>query len=149
MLNHSYHEMTGHYGTAIIPARQENPKDRRNAEGSVKVLETWIFAALRNKEFFTFDKLSKAFREKPEKFNIKPFQKKIGSRLTVSIEEEKDFLMPLPTFPYETPIWFTATILPNPLISVRNRKYSVPYEFIGKRVDGPYHRKQYRTLIRR
>ena len=43
--------------------------------------------------------------------------------------------MPLPASPYETAVWSTATIQPDYLITVGNCKYSVPYEFIGKKVD--------------
>lgn len=135
ILNRSYHEMAEHYGTAIIPARPVKPKDKPNAEGTVKVLETWILAALRNRKFFTFDELNKAIHEKLEEFNAKPFQKKKGSRLSAFIEEEKDFLMPLPASLYETAVWSTATIQPDYLIKIGDCKYSVPYEFIGKKVD--------------
>lgn len=135
VLNRSYHEMAEHYGTAIIPARPVRPKDKPSAEGTVRVIETWILAALRNRKFFTFDELNKAIREKLEEFNAKPFQKKKGSRLAAFIEEEKDFLMPLPASPYETAVWSTATIQPDHLITIGNCKYSVPYEFIGKKVD--------------
>lgn len=62
-------------------------------------------------------------------------RKKKGSRLTAFLEEEKDFLMPLPASLYETAVWSTATIQPDYLITVGNCKYSVPYEFIGKKVD--------------
>lgn len=135
ILNRSYHEMAEHYGTAIIPARPVRPKDKPNAEGTVKVLETWILAALRNRKFFTFQELNKAIHEKLKEFNAKPFQKKKGSRLSAFIEEEKDFLMPLPASPYETDVWSTATIQPDYLITVGDCRYSVPYEFIGKKVD--------------
>ena len=135
ILNRSYHEMAEHYGTTIIPARPVKPKDKPNAEGTVKVLEIWILAALRNRKFFTFDELNKAIHEKLEEFNAKPFQKKKGSRLSAFIEEEKDFLMPLPASPYETAVWSTATIQPDYLIKIGDCKYSVPYEFIGKKVD--------------
>lgn len=135
ILNRSYHEMAEHYGTAIIPARPVKPKDKPNAEGTVKVLETWILAALRNRKFFTFQELNKAIHKKLEEFNAKPFQKKKGSRLSAFLEEERDFLMPLPASPYETAVWSTATIQPDYLITFGNCKYSVPYEFIGKKVD--------------
>ena len=135
ILNRSYHEMAEHYGTAIIPARPVKPKDKPNAEGTVKVLETWILAALRNRKFFTFQELNKAIHEKLEEFNAKPFQEKKGSRLSAFLEEERDFLMPLPASLYETAVWSTATIQPDYLITVGNCKYSVPYEFIGKKVD--------------
>ena len=135
ILNRSYHEMAEHYGTAIIPARPVKPKDKPNAEGTVKVLETWILAALRNRKFFTFQELNKAIHKKLEEFNAKPFQKKKGSRLSAFLEEERDFLMPLPASPYETAVWSTATIQPDYLIKIGDCKYSVPYEFIGKKVD--------------
>lgn len=99
ILNRSYQEMAEYYRTALIPASPVKPKDKPNAESTVMVLETWILAALRNRKFFTFDELNKAIREKLEKFNAKPFQKKKGSRLTAFIEEEKDFLMPSPASP--------------------------------------------------
>ena len=79
--------------------------------------------------------LNKAIHKKLEEFNAKPFQKKKGSRLSAFLEEERDFLMPLPASPYETAVWSTATIQPDYLITVGNCKYSVPYEFIGKKVD--------------
>jgi len=135
ILNRSYHEMAEHYGTAIIPARPVTPKDKPSAEGTVGVIETWIMAALRNRKFFTFEELDQAILQKLQEFNEKPFQKKKGSRLTAFIEEEKDFLMPLPASPYETAVWSKATIQPDYLISVGNCKYSVPYEFIGKEVE--------------
>ena len=40
ILNRSYREMADHYNTAIIPARPLSPKDKPNAEGTVKVIET-------------------------------------------------------------------------------------------------------------
>lgn len=135
VLNRSYHEMAEYYGTAIIPARPVSPKDKPNVEGTVNVMETWILAALRNRKFFSFDELNKAIKEKLEEFNARPFQKRKGSRLTAFLEEEKDFLMPLPASPYETAVWSTATIQPDYLIKIGDCKYSVPYEFIGKKVD--------------
>lgn len=135
VLNRSYHEMAEHYGTAIIPARPVSPKDKPNAEGTVRVIETWILAVLRNRKFFSFEELNRAIREKLQEFNEKPFQKKKGSRLTAFEEEEKSYLMLLPAFPYETAVWSKATIQPDYLITVGNCKYSVPYEFIGKEVE--------------
>lgn len=135
ILNRSYHEMARALWHSNYSARPVKPKDKPNAEGTVKVLETWILAALRNRKFFTFQELNKAIHKKLEEFNAKPFQKKKGSRLSAFLEEERDFLMPLPASPYETAVWSTATIQPDYLITVGNCKYSVPYEFIGKKVD--------------
>jgi hypothetical protein len=43
--------------------------------------------------------------------------------------------MPLPASPHEMAIWTTVTIQPDYLIPVGNCKYSVPHEFIDKKVD--------------
>lgn len=135
ILNRSYHEMAEFYGTAIIPARPRAPKDKPSAEGTVGVIATWIIAALRNRKFFTYAELNEAIREKLKEFNEKPFQKKEGSRLSAFEEEEKPFLMPLPASRYETAIWSDATIQPDYLITDGNCKYSVPHEYISKKVE--------------
>lgn len=61
--------MAEHYGTAVIPARPETPKDKPNAEGTVGgVISTWIIAALRSRKFFSFEELNIAIKEKLNEF---------------------------------------------------------------------------------
>lgn len=127
--------MAEHYGTAVIPARVRRPKDKPNAEGTVGIVSTWIIAALRNQKFFGLTELNKAIREKLNEFNNKPFQKKVGSRLSVFLEEEKPMLLPLPATPYELATWKIATVQFNYHISVDKMHYSVPYEYIKHKVD--------------
>ena len=67
-------------------------------------------------------------------FNHKPFQKKDGSRAD-AFEEEKAFLLPLPTRPFELSEWKTAIVSLNYHISVDKMNYSVPYEYIRQKVD--------------
>ena len=110
-LNTIYHEMAEHYNTAIIPARVRAPKDKPNAEGSVGVISTWITAALRNEQFFSLAELNQAIRKKLKAFVNRPFQKKEGTR------------------------WKQATVQFNYHISVDGMLYSVPYEFIKRKVD--------------
>ncbi|HZJ82729.1 MAG TPA: IS21 family transposase [Clostridia bacterium] len=138
VLNKVYQEMAEHYGTAIIPARPVSPKDKPSVEGTVGVISTWVIAALRNEKFFSFSELNDAVKVKIKEFNSKPFQKKRGSRLSAFEEEEKPFLLPLPTSPYEMAVWSTATIQSDYLITVGKCKYSIPYEFIGHTVDIRY-----------
>lgn len=134
-INKTYQEMAEHYGTAVIPARVRKPKDKPNAEGSVKIISTWIIAALRNQKFFSLAELNNAIREKLQIYNSKPFQKKAGSRLSVFLEEEKPMLLPLPVAPYELATWKIATVQFNYHISVDKMYYSVPYEYIKHKVD--------------
>ena len=105
-----YQEMAEHYGTAIIPARIRAPKDKPNAEGSVRNVSTWITAALRNEQFFSLSELNTAIREKLKHFNSANFQKKESSRQSLFLGEEKPLLMPLPATRFESAVWKQATV---------------------------------------
>lgn len=135
VLNRSYKEMAKHYGAAVIPARPVSPKDKASVEGTVGVLSTWIIASLRNEKFFSFRELNEAIRMKLDEFNGRPFQKRKGCRRSAFEEEEKSFLMPLPPTPYETAVWSSETVQPDYLVTVGGCRYSVPYEYIGRKVD--------------
>jgi len=134
-INKVYHEMAEHYDTAVVPARVRKPKDKPNVEGTVGNISTWIIAALRNQKYFSLTALNQAIREKLEAFNHKPFQKKEGSRLSVFLEQEKPFLQTLPGTPYELATWKIAIVQLNYHIAVDKMNYSVPYEYIKRRVD--------------
>ncbi|WP_312458334.1 IS21 family transposase [Proteiniclasticum sp.] len=134
-LNRSYHEMAEHYGAAILPARVRRPKDKPNAEGAVGHISTWIVGALRNEQFFSLTELNSAIIKKLNALNRKEFQKKEGSRLSLFRNEEMPFLLPLPTSPYELAVWKQATVQFNYHISVEGMLYSVPFEYIKKKVD--------------
>ena len=135
VLNKTYQEMAEHYGTAIIPARVRAPKDKPNAEGSVGNISTWITAALRNEQFFSLSELNRAIRQKLEDFSYRPFQKKEGSRYEIFRDEEQPLLAPLPAAPYELAEWKQATVQFNYHISFAGMLYSVPYEYIKRKVD--------------
>ena len=134
-VNTTYHEMAEHYGTAIIPARVRAPKDKPNAEGTVGNISTWITAALRNEQFFSLAELNQAIREKLKAFNARTFQKKEGSRLSLFLDEELPLLAPLPATRYELAEWKSATVQFNYHISVDGMLYSVPFEYIKRKVD--------------
>jgi len=134
VINKAYQEMARHYGTAVIPARVRAPKDKASVEGSVGIISTWIIAAIRNRQFLSLKELNEAIKEKLCEFNSKPFQKKEGSRALL-FETEKLFLQPLPASPFELSAWKTATVPTGYHVSVEGQNYSVPFEYIGHRVD--------------
>lgn len=134
ILNKTYQELAEHYATAIVPARVRAPKDKAAVEGTVGIISTFILAALRNRQFLSLSELNAAVWERLEAFNNKPFQKKNGSR-AILFAEEKPFLRPLPSHPFELAVWKKATVGPNYHISVERMNYSVPYEYIRQKVD--------------
>lgn len=127
--------MAEHYSTAIIPARVRRPKDKPNVEGVVANVSTWIIAKLRNEQFFSLAELNTAIREELEEFNMKDFQKKECSRLSIFHNEELPYLSTLPTTSYELADWKQATVQFNYHISVEQMLYSVPFEYIKRKVD--------------
>jgi len=134
-VNAVYRELAEHYNTAIIPARVRKPKDKPNVESSVGNISTWITAALRNEQFFSLSELNWAIKNKLREFNEKLFQKKEGSRRSLFFEEELPLLIPLPATRYELAEWKQATVQFNYHISVDGMLYSVPYEYIKRKVD--------------
>ena len=52
-VNRSYAEMAAHYGTAILPARPYKPRDKAKVEVAVLLVQRWIIARLRNRQFFS------------------------------------------------------------------------------------------------
>ncbi|MCL2815643.1 MAG: IS21 family transposase [Oscillospiraceae bacterium] len=134
-INKSYGELAAHYGCAVIPARVRKPRDKASVEGTVGGISTWIIAALRNEVFFTLGDLNEAIAAKLKAFNERPFQKKESNRLTAFLEEEKDYLQPLPKSRYEVSEWKKLTPGFNYHIEVDKNHYSVPYEYIGHEMD--------------
>jgi len=88
VINKTYHEMSEHYDTAVIPARVRRPKDKPSAEGTVNIASTWIIAALRKRKYFTLEELNQDIHEKLDELNTTPFQKKEGCRQSVSLRKK-------------------------------------------------------------
>ena len=133
VVNKAYQELSEHYGTAVLPARVKAPNDKPNAEGAVKTVKTWILAALRNRQFFSLAELNAAIREKLFGYNTRAFQKAEGSRESRYLEE-RDFLLPLPKYPFELCEWIDAKVAKDYHVKCGPKYYSVPYEYIGRDV---------------
>jgi hypothetical protein len=134
IINRAYQEMAEHYGACVVPARVGRAQDKSSVEKAVNLVYMWILASLRNQEFFTIKELNAVIREKLAEFNSRPFQKKPGSRKEM-FTEEREFLLPLPRRQYELSSWKVATVQNNYCISMDNMYYSVPCEFIKRKVD--------------
>lgn len=134
-LNESYRELAEYYGAAIVPARVRKPQDKSIVEKSVGFSTTWITAAMRERKFFSLAEVKEAVAERLEIINTTPFQKRPGNRREAYFSEEKEFMLPLPSVPYEPAVWKQATVRNDYLISDGQNKYSVPYDLIGEQVQ--------------
>lgn len=134
-LNPAYQDFAEHYGLAILPARARKPRDKAKVENAVQVVERWILAALRNRQFFSLAELNRAIGELLEGINRRPFKKREGSRLSFFQEIERAALKPLPGKPYAYATWKKAKVHLDYHIEVERAYYSVPYKLIGQTVD--------------
>lgn len=135
-INEQFAGFASHYDTSILPARPLKPKDKSLVEGAVNICYTRIYAALRNKEFFSLAALNQAIKELLAGYNAAPFQKKAHSRLDLFQEIEKQALKPLALDKYELKEYKIATVQKNCHVFYAPDKnyYSAPHAFIGKKV---------------
>jgi transposase len=134
-INPSYLDMANHYGTAVIPARVRKPKDKAKVEVAVQVVERWILARLRNRQFFSLHQLNQAIAELLENLNNKAFQKLPGSRKSAFESLDRPALNPLPSQAYQFAEWKKATVNVDYHIEVERHYYSVPHALIKKKLD--------------
>jgi transposase len=134
-INPTYLDLVNHYGTVVIPARVRRPKDKAKVETGVQIVERWILARLRNRQFFSLGQLNRAIAELLEDLNNKPFQKLPGSRKSAFESLDRPALNPLPSQSYPFAEWKKATVNVDYHIEVHRHYYSVPHTLIKKKID--------------
>ena len=142
-INERLADFASHYNTTIYPARARKPKDKALVEGAVKIVYHRIYAALRNREFYSLEALNAAIKEELEKYNNLRFQGRDYSRRDLFNETDKKALKSLPQAGYELKEYKMATVQKNShvLLSKDKHYYSVPYSYIGKKVKLIYTRR--------
>jgi transposase len=134
-INRAYQDFAEHYDLAILPARVRKPRDKAKVEGGVLIVERWILARLRNRTFFTLADLNTAIATLLERLNTRPFRKIDGTRRSRFEQLERPAMRALPLRAYEFGEWRKAKVHPDYHVEVGRAYYSVPYRFIGERVD--------------
>jgi transposase len=134
-INPTYLDMANHYGTVVIPTRVRRPKDKAKVEVGVQIVERWILARLRDRQFFSLLQLNQAIAELLPELNGKPFQKLPGSRKSMFESFDRPALKPLPVQAYQFAQWKKATVNVDYHIEVGRHYYSVPHTLIKKKID--------------
>ena len=136
ILNEAYLSLGEYYSVAIMPTGVKKPKQKASVEGSVGKIATAVIAKLRNDVFTSLAALNAGIRKAVKEFNDKPFQKRPGSRRSIFETEEKPYLRALPLIPYEVCEWsYGHKVGSNSHIWWNKSQYSVPYRYIGCKVD--------------
>lgn len=134
-INPTYQEFAAHYGVAVIPARVRRPKDKSKAEGGVLLVERWILAVLRNREFFSLAELNQAIRGLLEQLNTRPFKKLPGCRHDLFTSLDQPALRSLPVTPYTYAEWKKVRVHIDYHVEVKGHYYSVPYQLVKQPCD--------------
>lgn len=131
-----YEDFARHYQTVILPARPAHPKDKALVENAIKLLYSRIYAALRNRIFYSLKELNLAIAGELEKHNSKTMQRLNISRKQLFDETEKSALLPLPVEKYEFKSFKTIKVQFNYHVYLKEDKhyYSVPYRYRRSKV---------------
>lgn len=136
ILNETFLDFSEHYGTTIIPARPYKPRDKALVEGVVKILYSRIYATLRNQTFSSLPSLNELIWKCLEQHNKTKLTNKNHSRWDLFEELEAPTLSLLPQERYEIKQQALVTVMQNGhvLLSEDKHYYSVPYQYIRKKV---------------
>ena len=134
-LNRTYEEMGRHYGVAIIPTRSAKPRDKAKVENGVLVVERWILARLRNRQFFSLVELNTAIAELLEVLNNRPFKKLPGTRKSLFDSLDRPAMQPLPASAYKYAEWKKVRVNIDYHVAIDKHYYSVPYQLVKQQLE--------------
>jgi transposase len=134
-LHPTYQDMAEHYGAAVIPTRVRHPRDKAKVESGVQVVEYWVIAPLRKRQFFSIEEINQAVWERLEELNLREMRHLGKSRKELFEELDKPALKPLPERVYELAEWKRAKVSLDYHVEYAGHYYSVPYLLIHKTVD--------------
>lgn len=136
-INETLADFALHYQTTILPARSGKPRDKALVEGAVNILYRRVYAPLRNQVFHRLDDLNAAISQLVDAHNLMRLQGKGHSRRALFDEREQAYLTPLPNTTYQIKHYAQARVQKNAhvLLSPDKHYYSVPFRYIGQRVQ--------------
>jgi len=137
-LNESYADMARHYGVAIEPARPYKPQDKSKVELGVKAIQRWILMRLRHHSFFSVDELNEQIETLLEGYNNKIIRRLGKSRAELFEKLDRAYLHPLCVNNYIYKEFKIATVGIDYHVELDGSGYSVPYKYLGKKVDISY-----------
>ena len=107
-------------------------------EMSVLVVQRWILARLRNRQFFSLVELNIAIAELLVDLNRRPFKKLPGCRASVFEAIDRPALRPLPATRYEYAEWAKVKVNIDYHVDVERHYYSVPHALVGQYLMARY-----------
>jgi hypothetical protein len=132
-VNRAYGELARHYGCIIDPSRVRRPQDKPRVERSVDYARESFF---RGRDFKSLAEMREAARRWCLEVAGKRVHGTTGERpLEAFLEREQQALQPLPPRHWEPVTWTTARVHADCHVQAGGARYSVPYRYVGKRLD--------------
>ena len=133
-INRSYAELADHYGVLVDPARARKPRDKARIERPMPYIRDSFW---RGRDFASVPQMQAAAvrwcLEVAGRRSCRPLSGAAPAAVFTAVEAQA--LQPLPARPFEVATWSTATVGPDIHAKVGKTIYSVPWRFIGQRVD--------------
>jgi transposase len=136
IINLDFANFAEHYGTTVIPARAYKPRDKSLVEGAVKLVYKNIYTKLDRRVFHDIESLNAAIRTELELHNNTYFSGRNYSRRQQFEDIEREVLCNLNPFRYQIKEQAIVTVMKNGYVRLSKdiHYYSVPYQYIGKKV---------------
>lgn len=133
-------QLSEHYNTTFSATRPYSPRDKAMAERAVNIVYTHVYAPLRNRDFTSPVALNTAMGEQLVLLNNKPYKNTPFSRWYFFEQQERSLLKALPSEPFSSKKVVTLTVQRNYHVQLTedHRYYSVPYQYVGKKVKVLY-----------
>ena len=119
----------------ILPARPRKPQDKAKVEVGVQVVERWIMARLRNRQFFSVAELDAAVAELLPALNTRPFKKLPGCRTDAFEKLDAPYLRALPAARFVMAAWKHAGVNIDYHVEYDGHYYSVPHALVRQQVE--------------
>lgn len=132
VVNARYQQLADHYGTAIVPARSNRPRDKAAAESAVNVVNKRVIGYLSEELWTTLDELNKALDVRVDEINEQIKRADDTTRAGQFTEEEAHLLQPLPQDRFESVEWKQLKVAKNYHVTTDYQHYSVPYKLTGR-----------------
>jgi transposase len=133
-INRSYADLAAHYGVLVDPARSRKPRDKARVERPMPYVRDSLW---RGREFTSLAQMQAAAvawcLEVAGRRACRPLSGAAPVSVFAAVEAEA--LQPLPAKPFVLAVWSTAMVGPDIHAKVGKTIYSIPWRFIGQRVD--------------
>src|SRR2546423_595625 len=133
-INRSYAELAAHYGVLVDPARRGRPKDKPRVERPMPYVRDSFW---RGRDFTSLTEMQAAALTWCTEVAGRRSHRSLagGAPASVFAAVEADALVALPATPFVLAGWSSATVGPDIHVKVGKTLYSVPWRFIGQKID--------------